>query len=288
VIDFTNPIDFWLANIGSRAVWDSLGAIRFWLTNMLVVRRWAARHPEHYVQVAVRDYLADPSGVREKLAARLGLGGPVTPDVPDGFVRLSPATYEQTERAASDVRAIYSGWAEFDLALTFDDWADDFLAQPATDELLDRFELFWNSTSHTNLDWPGPIADQLAAAAVAHSGRSSTPNLSRWFYHECFHLNSDDWRTPSGTLEHYLGSLEDEIVLPELAAHACIALLYLDRVAENITKRAYSALPIRETSMYQRVIAQRDNFAKWDMVGRLEEVERHIDEANAAMEKFSL
>ena len=38
VVDFTAPIDFWLANIGQRAVWDSLGATRFWLTNMLVVR----------------------------------------------------------------------------------------------------------------------------------------------------------------------------------------------------------------------------------------------------------
>jgi len=285
VLDFVNPIDFWLANLGQRAVWNNLQAMRFWLVNMLVVRRWAARHPQHYLAVNVRDFVADHEGQVAKVADFLGMPVP-TGQVPDGFLSYSPVVVQATERIADDVRAIYSGWAEFELASTFDDWADEFLSLAGVDPLLDRFEKFWNTTSHTNLDWVGPVADEIVEKLVIFSGATNAANTSRWFYHDCFQLNSDDWKNPRGTLEHYLGFLEDEIVLPSMAAHVRIVICYLERVADNITKRAYSALPIRQTSLYRRLLEQRGNFARWDMTDKFTELEDRIDDADAAMEKF--
>jgi hypothetical protein len=285
LVDFTAPVDFWLANIGQRAVWDSIGAIRFWLVNMLVVRRWARRHPENYLRVDLRSYAKDQDAVRAQLIPYLGLTGEPG-DVPAGFVAYSPDVVGATEAIAADLKTIYDGWAEFDLASTFDDWAEGFLVQPGTDELLDRFQSFWTTTSHTNLDWAGPVADRIVDAAVAWSGATSRYNPARWFYHECFHLTSDNWETAHGDLEHYLGDLEDEIALPATAAQVRIVLLYLENVAENITKRAYSALPIRETSLYKRMRALEPNFGKWALVDRVSEVEARIDEADAAMANF--
>ena len=285
IVDFTAPVDFWLANIGQRAVWDCVGATRFWLTNMLVVRRWARRHPEHYYRVDLRGYETDPDAVRAGLASHLGLTSEPG-ELPPGFVAYSPAVVDATNAIADDLRAIYEGSAEFDLAASFDDWAEGFLVQPGTDELLDRFESWWTTTSHTNLDWPGPIADRIVDAIVAWSGASSRYSPGRWFYHECFDLTSDNWETATGTLEHYLGDLEDEIALPATAAHARIVLLYLENVAENIVKRAYSALPIRETSLYKRLRALEPNFGKWALADRVADVEARIDEADEAMAKF--
>lgn len=286
VIDFTCPVDYWLANIGQRAVWDCLGAIRFWLANMLLVRRWAARHPANYRRVDLRELVADPEAVRSGLASFLGCRLDGEAAVPDGFSEYSPAVVTSTELIASDVRDIYSGWAEFDMAIDFESWADSFLSQPEADRLLDRFQLFWDTTSHTNLDWAGPVADELVESAVAFTGAQTSKNTSRWFYHDAFALHSDDYQNPHGNLEHYLGMLEDEIVLPSMAAHVRIVLRYLERVADNITKRAYSALPIRETSLYRRLLEQRENFARWDVAQTFADVEAHIDEANAAMAKF--
>ncbi len=286
VVDFTAPIDFWLANIGQRAVWDCLGAIRFWLTNMLVVRRWARRHPEHYAAVDVREFAADPAAARAKLVDALSLTTePV--DVPDGFVAFDPQVVGATEHIAADLVQIYEGWNEFDLARTFGDWADSFLDEPDSNDVLDRFESFWNTTSHTNLDWAGPVADELVDAVVAFTAAPSRRNVSRWFYHDCYGLNSDNWEHPTGTLEHYLGDVEDQIVLPATAAHARIVLFYLEKVADNMFKRAYSALPLRETSLYRRLRALEGNFAKWALDERAAEIEARIDEADEAMAKFS-
>lgn len=286
VVDFTAPIDFWLANIGQRAVWDSLGAIRFWLTNMLVVRRWARRHPEHYVAIDVRDFEADADAARAKLVAALSLTTEPG-DAPDGFVAFDRKLIESTESIAADLTRIYTGWNEFDLAWKFDEWANAFLDAPGTDALLDRFESFWNTTSHTNLDWAGPVADELVEALVAFTGAQTSPNVSRWFYHDCYGLNSDNWENPTGTLEHYLGDVEDEITLPATAAHARIVLFYLERVAENMFKRAYSALPLRDTSLYRRLRMLEGNFAKWALDERAAQMEVRIDEADEAMAKFS-
>jgi hypothetical protein len=286
VVDFTAPIDFWLANIGQRAVWDCLGAIRFWLTNMLVVRRWARRHPEHYVAVDLREFAADPDAARAKLVDALSLTS-APGDVPGGFVAFDRSVIDGTESIAADLTKIYTGWNEFDLAATFGDWADRFLDGPDADRLLDRFESFWNTTSHTNLDWAGPVADELVEAIVAFTGAQTSRNVSRWFYHECYGLNSDNWENPTGTLEHYLGEVEDEIVLPATAAHARIVFFYLEKVADNMFKRAYSALPLRDTSLYTRLRALEGDFAKWALEEKAAAVEALIDEADEAMAKFS-
>ena len=71
-----------------------------------------------------------------------------------------------------------------------------------------------------------------------------------------------------------------------MAAQVRIVLLYLENVADNIFKRAYSALPLRETQPVQAPARAEPNFAKWALVERVAEVEARIDEADAAMAEF--
>jgi len=286
VADFTNPLDFWLANIGQRMVWDNIVAIRFWLVNMLVVRRWAAANPGHYAAIDIRDYVRDRGAASRKLRDFLKLENDALSEVPDGFIRFSPELVAKLENNAADLRRIYEGWAEFDLGMTFDAWSDAFLREPGVHALLDRFCAFWNTSSHTNLDWVGPIEEEIVERLLAFTGAKSRRNTSRWFYHECFRLNSDDWEHPTGNLEHYLGCIEEEIALPEMATYVRIVLHYFERVANNTVKRAYSALPIRATDLYRRVVALRGNFGRWALEEKLAEVERRIDEADAAIAKF--
>jgi hypothetical protein len=286
VVDFTNPLDFWLANIGQRMVWENTIAIRFWLVNMLFVRRWELKNPGHYLAVDIREYTRDREAVSAKIKSFLNLESLAGAEVPDGFIRFSPEFVARFERNAADLRRIYEGWAEFDLGLNFESWSDAFLAAPGIDALLARYGDFWNSTTHTNLDWVGPVEEEICERLLAFTGAKSRRNISRWFYHECFHLACDDWEHPTGTLEHYLGCLEEEIVLPEMPFHVRIALCYFEKVADNTIKRAYSASSIRNTDLYRRVLAVRGNFARWALEEKFAEVERRIDEADAAIAKF--
>jgi hypothetical protein len=286
VIDFTNPLDFWLANIGQRMVWDNTVAIRFWLVNTLFVRRWELANPGHFTTVDVLEYAVDPTAVSEKLRRFLGCERPADPEVPDGFIRFSPEIVTRFERNADDLRGIYEGWAEFDLGLRSGEWLDAFLAEPGIDGLLERYGAFWNSTTHTNLDWVGPIEEEIVERLLEFTGAKSRRNISRWFYHDCFHLVCDDWEHPTGPLEHYLGCLEEEIVLPAMPYYVRIVLCYFEKVADNIVKRAYSAISIRQTDLHRRVVALRPHFARWALEEKFAEVERRIDDADAAIAKF--
>ena len=254
VVDFIAPIDFWLANIGQRAVWDCLGAIRFWLTNMLVVRRWARRHPEHYLSVDVRDCEADQDAVRAKLAAFLGLHDRVRRRARRVRRRTRPKVVGATEEIAADLPPIYDGLGRVRPGLEFDDWADGFLDSPDADGLLDRFESFWNTTSHTNLDWAGPVADELVEAVVAFSGRDE-------------HAEHGALVLPR-VLPPDLGQLGDRErrarALPRRSSRTrsrcrrrrprCASCCSTSRTSPTTSsKRAYSALPIRETSLYTRL-----------------------------------
>lgn len=288
VIDFTNPLDYWLANIGQRMVWDNMQAIRFWLVNMLAVKRWALEHPNHFARVDIREYVRNREGVAARLQKFLGLDSASGAEVPDGFIRFSGELVGRIEKSSADMCSIYGGWAEFDLGMNFDDWAGDFVMQPGIPELLDKYVKFWDSSSHTNLDWVGPLEEEIVERLVDFNGAKNKRNLNRWFYHDCFLLCSDDWAKTSGKLEHYLGCLEEEIVLPEMAYYARVALCYFERVADNTVKRAYSAVPIRQTNLYRRVTdeAYRKNFDRWALEEKLAEVERRIDEAEQAIAKF--
>ena len=80
----------------------------------------------------MRDFEADPAAARAKVVDALGPHPPNPPMPPDGFVAFDPKVIKATEAIAGDLARIYTGWNEFDLAWTFDDWLNAFL-DPARD-----------------------------------------------------------------------------------------------------------------------------------------------------------
>jgi hypothetical protein len=288
VLDFSNPIDYWLANISQRMVWDNRIACRFWIVNSLLYRAFERDGGTPSLRIDVREYRSDPAGCRARIASFLGTKQPPAQQVPDGFIRFAPELVDKIERDAEDIRAIYEGDPEFEAALRFDQWADAFLAEPGHRALLNDYRAFWNSTTHTNLDWVGPIEEEIVARVRATTGFVERPNRSRWFYHECHALSSDNWERPVSRLEHYLGRIEREIVLPEMPYYARVVLCYLENVAENHLKRAYSAIPQRQTDLFRRVTRPeyRKNFARWALEDMLVAAEKKIDQADEAIAKF--
>ena len=101
-------------------------------------------------------------------------------------------------------------------------------------------------------------------------------------------MKSDNFEEPRAHLEHYLGILEEKIVLPAMPYYARIVACYLQSVAENYLKRAYSAMPIRSTNLYLRANAPeyRAHFKKWALEKKWAALEKAIDLADEAIAKF--
>lgn len=251
VVDFSNPIALWLANIHQRMIWDSTRAIGFWLVNSLFMRRFARLHPR-LLSISLTAYNQDPEGQRRALASFLGL-----PPIfnareelrRDAFLRYDPLRIANLEERARELEAIYAGYPLFEAARCFEDWADEVLARVGG--LLDRYQRFWNTTMHTNLDWLGPIEEEVLAQVPQPASRT---NLSFRFYHEYFSVQSDRWNEPEVRLEHALGFLEEELVLPCSPSFVRIALAYLESVAGNAVKRAYSAADLRQGHLYRQLL----------------------------------
>lgn len=288
IINFSNPIDYWLSNVNQRFVWDNLQTIKFWIVNELFLK-WHAQNNPNYLNVDIREYANDRDAVVAKVANFLEIDPKRSTALPaDGFIRYSPELVARIEGAAKEMVSIYGGHALFKIASTLQDWAPGFLQQPNVPVLLARYRDFWNTTAHTNLDWVGPIEEEIVESALAFTGAKCERNRNIWFYHECFQLTCDHYETPRGTLEHYLGCLEDEITLPPFPTYARIVVCYLENVVGNILRRPYSNKPVRDTSLYRRLTAPEyaRHFPRWAMVEKVAALEARIDEADEAIRRY--
>lgn len=289
IINFSNPLDYWLGNINQRFVWDNLETLKFWIVNELFLR-FFARGRSNYLSVDILDYASDRDAVSAKIRRFLGLPGgvPLAPEPPDGFIRFRAGLVAKIQEDGESLVPVYKDHASYKLAAGIDEWAPSFLDNPAHVALLEKYRRFWQSTSHTNLDWVGPVEGEIVERAIEHAGVRTERNLSCWFYHDCFELTCDHYDSPVSRLEHYLGCLEDEIVLPRLAYYARVAVCYIESVTGNCQRRPYSAVPIRETSLYRRLMHPdyAQFFPLWAMTDKVEEMEREIDKANELMSAY--
>lgn len=289
VINFSNPIDYWLANINQRFVWNNLNTLKFWIVNELAVRAFAKQR-QNYLNVDVREYAHDQQGVTRKIRKFLGfaLEGPINPEAPDGFIRFSKSMVDKIEADAVALKPIYQDHAFYKLAESIEEWSEAFLESKEVRHQLNRYSDFWNSTSHTNLDWVGPVEEEIVEMAIEKTGLRSERNLSRWFFHDCFDLSCDHFDEPKSKLEHYLGSLEEEIAFPALAYYARVVVCYIESVAGNMLRRPYSSVPIRETNLYRRLTSPEMSrfFPLWAMSEKVATMEEAIDRANAAISPY--
>jgi hypothetical protein len=169
------------------------------------------------------------------------------------------------------------------MADSFKNWSSDFISNSANKELLNDYQKFWHSTAHTNLDWIGPIADEIIEAAIPISGQSDTRTINLQFYHGYSKLNSDTHSSPVFDLDHYLGNLEEIITIPKMPYFLKIVLQYLENITRNYIMHGHSYLPVRESALYQMI--NRSEFQdKINQLGLKEKmlyIEEIIDEADS-------
>jgi hypothetical protein len=276
----------WLAMISQTRTWNCAEACKFWILNNLYLRQFAGTHPRYHAS-CYDDLVDNPEVEIAKITNFLGLhenGGKNDLSAIPGMVSINPRLLEMQKENDVSLRAIYQDYGLFQMAERFDEWAPEFLRSKRIGELLAKYARFWNSTSHTNFDWIGPVGEEIVEEAARFFPQVSGRNLSFDFYHRYFTLNSDNFDRPVVALEHFLGCLEEEIVIPKLPYFLRVAMEYLISISRNNLKLRHSYVSVRDASIYRR-LTQPDyqtKIAEFGLTQRMREVEEKITGAEMA------
>lgn len=282
VINWSADIDVWLAMISSSMTWDCIEACKFWLVNSLFLANHA-RNKGNCLDVNRGNFIARQEEEMQRIKYFLHLESklPVNHSINDlGFIKYNPNLIEYIQKGADDIRAIYRDNIYFKMAESLPEWSEDFLKIPEHQALLNKYQRFWHSTAHTNFDWVDPISEEIIELAVPIAGEKEGRNLSCNFYHNYSNLSSDNHSNLEFKLEHYLGTLEEEIIIPKMPYFLKITLQYLSNIARNYIKHQHSYVPIRTGSIYQRISQPdyQDKIAQFGLKEKMLEVEKLIDE----------
>jgi hypothetical protein len=285
VVHVSCRIARWLTIISQTRTWDCAEACKFWLVSTLFAHHYGRKHG-NFLAVNSDDIADRPDSVLPGVYQFLSVAQPArdAPRITGGFIAPNEKWIAAQRETAIEMRQIYCDYCFFQLADTFEDWAPEFLTRARTQELLDKFARFWNSTSHTNFDWIGPVGNELMDELIEFAPRRNGRNLNFTFYHEYFTLNSDSYDQPIARLEHFLGCLEDEIIIPKLPYYLKLAMEYLISASKNNIKLRHSYVPLREASVYRRLVQPefQAKIIQFGLADKMKEMERYLTEAETA------
>jgi hypothetical protein len=280
VLSWDNRIDLWLATISQRMTWDCRKAAGFWIIGMLLLEVFS-RDTGRLLRVDLERFVAAREAELGRILAFLELeAAPPRSDgaAALGFIAFRPEMVSALQQDAALIARIYGDCAAVKAARSFSDWAPGFVADAAHRKLLERYRAFWNSTSHTNFDWPGPLEDEILERVFAATGARDAGNLSLHFYHEMHALDSLTHDAPRCLKPRPLGVLEADIVLPLLPYFLKVAIEHLSCQAQIAARQAHSYRTLRQNPLYLR-LQQPDAVARLRVLGldnRLAALEEQI------------
>lgn len=281
VIHVSCSISRWLTYISQTRTWDCSKAIKFWLVNNLYALNYSVEKGNTLIMQT--DELLNAEGeLMPKIENFLNLNILTkNENYYPGFLKMNKNIVEEQEIISKQINEIYKDYGLYNLALNFDDWSSEFIKQGSIKELLEKFSKFWNTTCHTNLDWVGPIGDQIIKKALIFNKIDNLENFSFTFYHQYFELNSDHYDEVNVNLNHYLGYLEEEIILPPLPFFIRICIEYLTSAAKNCMKSAHSYVSFRQGKIYTTLKTEefQNKISKLGLQSNFEELEKSILEA---------
>lgn len=277
-----NRIDYWLANISQRMTWDCTGASRFWIVNHLLLALFAKRRPQ-YLPVDVEELVDGRATAMGRIWRHLGLEPASGGAEVAGFIRFDARVFSAVRRDAELLSKIYGDTAAVQMARSLAEWAPAFLADESNLRLLESYRDYWNSTSHTNFDWIGPLEAEIVERARALSGCRDGWNRSLDFYHRWHRLSSLNHSEPQVVEPQILGCLEEEIVIPLMPFFLKICIEHLASLARIAERQAHSYRSLRGSSLYAKLVAPEGRRAieQLNLGGRLAALEEQIDRAEA-------
>ncbi len=284
VIHVSCTISLWLTYISQTRTWDCSKAIRFWLVNNLYTLMYSLEKGNTLI-VNTDDLIYSEINLMKQIEDFLSITNNKTSHNPSvGFIKVNNQIIKEQSQISSQIDEIYRDNGLYKLAITFNEWSYSFIEQDYIKEMLGEFSNFWNSTSHTNFDWIGPVGESIIQEIVDFNKVTNLKNFSYTFYHEYFELNSDHYDQVNSNLHHYLGCLEDKIIVPPLPFFIRICIEYLTSAAKNSIKLGHSYISFKKGRIYLTLNTPefQNKITRFGLRTQFEELERFLSEAEKA------
>ena len=280
VIHVSSSISRWLTYISQTRTWDCSKAIKFWLINNLYALIYS-QNKKNILIIEIDELINDENNLFRKIEKFLSLDKTLRNEsFQPGFIHMSKKIVDEQSKIAVQMDKIYQNYSLYNLASSFNEWSNAFIKQKNVKELFEQFTHFWNSTCHTNFDWIGPVGDEIIDKINDFNKVKNTKNFSFTFYHEYFELNSDHYDHVNRYLSHYLGCMEDELVIPPLPFFIRICIEYLVSASENGIKLGHSYTSFRNGKVYKTLKSEdfQNKIDKFGLRNNFQNLEKLIDE----------
>jgi hypothetical protein len=256
VLGCENRIELWLATISQRMTWDCTAAARFWIVNHLLLAQFA-RQTQRYLAVDLEQLAGERDAALARIRGFLGLAEAPPAAPAPGFIRFDAGIFGKLLADAGQMGRIYGGTAALRMGRELERWAPEFLAREENVQLLERYRDYWNSTSHTNFDWIGPLEHEIFERARELCGFADARSLALDFYHRYHRLDSLTHASPQVIEPQMLGCLEAEIPVPRMPYFLKICIAQLTELARIAERQAHSYRTLRDSLLY-RSLAEPD------------------------------
>jgi hypothetical protein len=256
LINVKCSIGMWLSLISQTKTWNIEEAIKYWIVFNLFSEINYSTKKIDMMNVSFDVFLEGKKTVVNDICNFLKLKNTNGNEVNKlGFVKPTGSFMEKVISDQKDIEKIYKNNFYFKMAETFDNWKYKAIGSKELVPKFKELEKFWNSTYHTNLDWIGPIGENILECCVRMPDVEVTTkrSINERFYQEYFILSADTYNSPIINLHHGLGYLESEIIIPKLRYFIKIAISYLDSILANAINNSHSYSSLHGSSVYQKL-----------------------------------
>jgi hypothetical protein len=247
------PIEFWLSNISNLRFWNTKESISFWLVNNLYLL-YFSKNFKNYQNLNIKNFLENSLKKNSINLKKLGIKKDMHNVDEIGLSNFQQKRVDNWKNNATIIDKIYDGFGLYKLAKNFEKWSNDFIKEPEIINLLIEYKKFFQSSTTTNLDWTDPISEKIIEILKDKKKPKDNVNLSFKFYHEYYWGDSFDHKNIIRKKQiNYLGSLENQIEIPDSIYHLKVACTYLNDVLNYFKFSGYSTIKLNNSIIYNKL-----------------------------------
>jgi hypothetical protein len=252
ILNLSNSPSVWLSNISQKMIWNNAKSLTFYIIHNLIIR-YLKKLGYKIHDIDLEDLTHNKQESIFNCLDFLGVSRSelqVDHPLKEAYLSVDTSCIQNVITNAKQLHYVYKDFEFYKVACSIDEWSTDYLSNMHHLSLLQLYISYWNSTCHTNFDFVGPLESEIMNSISLLTDFKSSRNFSFSFYHDCITFDSDSFHQPTTSLTHYLGTLEEQIVVPRNPYYIRAIITYLDSVISTFKRQMHSFTPLSNSVLW--------------------------------------